>query len=68
MSEKQFLRTFVNFIHQKYISVNVVFLSSMSHQGFWNSVKGGFFYQVVGIWEGVYLIIQNFFKTKNSIL
>ena len=32
------------------------------------NLPGGFFYQVVGIWQGVILPIQTFFKAKNSIL
>ena len=32
------------------------------------NLPGGFFHWVVGIWQGVILTNQNFFKAKNNIL
>ena len=32
------------------------------------NLPGGFFYQVVGIWQGVILAAQTFFKAENNIL
>ena len=42
--------------------------SPPSGGGMGNFTRGGFFYQVVGIWGGLHLTFQGFFKVKHIIL
>ena len=57
-----------------YKSIQGVYLHTFVYQGFTNSIEGeiqvmlgGFFYQVVGTWEGVILTIWTFFKSKKTV-